>query len=606
MKIFKLILIFSILSLQLFAQKNEPLSIFFESKTTELRSTQHFYATPLILNKLSIRKILNEKLDSLSISLPTPDGTKILNLEKISIYVDEPKIYSECNDVFQPQSLIYSAKIEGNDSAFASVVINDDSFQSYIMGNGEGWIFGPVEKGYHGVWHELDVKDTTQFKCFIPNEKDFSVKPNNNPTNLEKSNKIKYITMYFEADYDMVEKLGSSKEVIKFVENIFAQTFLIYQKEGVNIKINRFKIWDRPSGYNFDGPNVLYHFGNQFVNQDLPETFAQLVSLRSGFGVAWLSTLCDIPRYRTSYSGLDMGVSNFPNYSWNVTVMTHEIGHSLGSPHTHSCSWNGNNTAIDGCWFVEQTEAVKCPELEVTPETKGTIMSYCHLNPKVGINYQWGFGPQPGNLIRKNIQESICVPFVDAPIDCNKVDSSYVKLKIEIDQNKFLENFYYRIEQDGTIIVSFNNRVKKLTQDTSICLKKDSCFTLILRHYASSPFTNKINFRILNGFDTLFQVNNVYIINDTIKICPKNIIDNDKKTISHFLPINSNNYFYSNSNIDILQDNKWILYNLLGVMVSKGTGNFNITTENPRFETGIYILVENDKSYKKIFIKNTQ
>jgi hypothetical protein len=114
MKIFKLILIFSILSLQLFAQKNEPLSIFFESKTTELRSTQHFYATPLILNKLSIRKILNEKLDSLSISLPTPDGTKILNLEKISIYVDEPKIYSECNDVFQPQSLIYSAKIEGN------------------------------------------------------------------------------------------------------------------------------------------------------------------------------------------------------------------------------------------------------------------------------------------------------------------------------------------------------------------------------------------------------------------------------------------------------------------------------------------------------------
>jgi hypothetical protein len=596
MKIFKLILIFSILSLQLFAQKNEPLSIFFESKTTELRSTQHFYATPLILNKLSIRKILNEKLDSLSISLPTPDGTKILNLEKISIYVDEPKIYSECNDVFQPQSLIYSAKIEGNDSAFASVVINEDSFQSYIMGDGEGWIFGPVEKGYHGVWHELDVKDTTQFKCFIPNERDFSIKTNKNQTISENSNKIKYITMYFEADYDMVEKLGSSKEVIKFVENIFAQTFLIYQKEGVNIKINRFKIWDRPSGYNFEGVNVLYHFGNQFVNQDLPETFAQLVSLRSGFGVAWLSTLCDIPRYRTSYSGLDMGISNFPNYSWNVTVMTHEIGHSLGSPHTHSCSWNGNNTAIDGCWFVEQTEAVKCPELEVTPETKGTIMSYCHLNPKVGINYQWGFGPQPGNLIRKNIQESICVPFVDAPIDCSKADSSYVKLKIEIDQNKFLENFYYSIEQNGLLIINYT-KAKRLSLDTTICIKKDSCFTLKLKHSASAPFKNKINFRILNGFDTLFQVNNVYVINDTIKICPK--VDT-KKDISRII---NNNYWINNYDSELLSSDRWVLYNFLGQKVLEGVGKFNFNVEENNIETGLYVLTKNNVFYKKYFVK---
>ena len=596
MKIFKLILITSILSVQLFAQKNEPLSIFFESKTTELRSTQHFYATPLILNKSNIRKILNEKLDSLKISLPTPEGVKVLNLEKISIYTDNPEIYSVCNDVFKPQSLIYSAKIEGNDSAFASVVINDDSFQSYIMGDGEGWIFGPIEKGYHGVWHELDVKDTTQFKCFIPNEKDFSVKPNNNQTISEKSNKIKYITMYFEADYDMVEKLGSSKEVIKFIENIFAQTFLIYQKEGVNIKINRFKIWDRPSGYNFDGVNVLYYFGNQFINQDLPETFAQLVSLRSGFGVAWLSTLCDIPRYRTSYSGLNMDNENFPNYSWNTTVMTHEIGHSLGSHHTHACFWNGNNTAIDGCWFVEQTGPVKCPELEVTPETKGTIMSYCHLNPKVGINYKWGFGEQPGNLIRKNIQESICVPFVNAPVDCSGADSSYVKLKIEVDQNKFLENFNYSIEQNGIIIINYT-KAKRLTLDTTFCIKKDSCFILNLRHRAEPPFKNKINFRILNGFDTLFQVNNVYTIDDYIKICPK--IDT-KKDISR---ITNNSYWINNFDLELLPTDRWVLYNFLGQKVLEGVGKFNLNAEERNIETGLYFLTKNNIFYKKYFIK---
>lgn len=596
MKIFKLILITSILSVQLFAQKNEPLSIFFESKTTELRSTQHFYATPLIINKLSIRKILNEKLDSLKISLPTPEGVKVLNLEKISIYTDKPQIYSACNDVFQPQSLIYSAKIEGNDSAFASVVINDDSFQSYIMGDGEGWIFGPVEKGYHGVWHELDVKDTMQFKCYVPNGNDFVAKRHNNQANFGNSNKIKYITMYIEADYDMVETLGSSKEVIKFVENIFAQTFMIYKKEGVNIKINRLKVWDKPSNYNFEGVNILYYFGNQFTKENLPETFAQLVSLRGGFGVAWLSTLCDVPRYRVSYAGLDMLTKDYPNYSWNTTVMTHEIGHSLGSHHTHACFWNGNNTAIDGCWFVEQTGPVKCPELEVTPETKGTIMSYCHLNPKVGINYKWGFGEQPGNLIRKNIQESICVPFVNAPVDCSGADSSYVKLKIEVDQNKFLENFNYSIEQNGIIIINYT-KAKRLTLDTTFCIKKDSCFILNLKHRAEPPFKNKINFRILNGFDTLFQVNNVYTIDDYIKICPK--IDT-KKDISR---ITNNSYWINNFDLELLPTDRWVLYNFLGQKVLEGVGKFNLNAEERNIETGLYFLTKNNIFYKKYFIK---
>lgn len=35
-------------------------------------------------------------------------------------------------------------------------------------------------------------------------------------------------------------------------------------------------------------------------------------------------------------------------------------------------------------------------------------MSYCHLNP-VGINFNNGFGPQPGNLIRNRVSNATCL-----------------------------------------------------------------------------------------------------------------------------------------------------------------------------------------------------
>ncbi len=102
------------------------------------------------------------------------------------------------------------------------------------------------------------------------------------------------------------------------------------------------------------------------------------------------------------YAFCDMdnsGVVNFPTYSWDVEVITHEMGHVVGSPHTHRCCWNPpgtGTTAIDGCYTLEGTCATPVPEL---PVGGGTIMSYCHLTTD-GINFSNGFGQQPGDTIR--------------------------------------------------------------------------------------------------------------------------------------------------------------------------------------------------------------
>ena len=68
----------------------------------------------------------------------------------------------------------------------------------------------------------------------------------------------------------------------------------------------------------------------------------------------------------------------------------------MGSEHTHKCVWNGNNTAIDGCYEPEGS-CVRPP----APST-GTIMSYC---PR---DFAKGFGSQPGNVIRNFVKTAPC------------------------------------------------------------------------------------------------------------------------------------------------------------------------------------------------------
>lgn len=128
-------------------------------------------------------------------------------------------------------------------------------------------------------------------------------------------------------------------------------------------------------------------------------------------GVAWLRQLCGSYSTRDSsgpyaFANIDNGaVVNFPTYSWNVEVTTHELGHSLGSPHTHRCCWNPTGTgrtAIDGCYTLEGTCANPG-----RPTAGGTIMSYCHL-VSTGINFSNGFGPQPGDTIRYFVRTNTC------------------------------------------------------------------------------------------------------------------------------------------------------------------------------------------------------
>lgn len=192
---------------------------------------------------------------------------------------------------------------------------------------------------------------------------------------------------------------------VNWMNGLVNEVYALYQNEGVVMTTSVMNIWDVASPYT--GDNSIERLTSfQTVNDALDGDLAQYVHLSNlgGFAGVGFNGLCNSNYDRSMcYSGLHTEYQNVPVYSWNVHVCAHELGHLLGSRHTHACVWNGNNTAIDGCDDTEGNCSV--PGI---PSGGGTIMSYCHLQG-VGINFSLGFGPQPGNVIRNSVSNAGCL-----------------------------------------------------------------------------------------------------------------------------------------------------------------------------------------------------
>ena len=114
--------------------------------------------------------------------------------------------------------------------------------------------------------------------------------------------------------------------------------------------INELVVWDVIDPYT--GTNTSDAL-NQFrtgLNGNYNGDLAHLIGRSTEFsgGIAYVDVICN-SNYGVGVSGINSSYNNVPTYSWTVMVLAHEIGHNLGSRHTHSCSWNGNSTVIDDC-----------------------------------------------------------------------------------------------------------------------------------------------------------------------------------------------------------------------------------------------------------------
>jgi len=142
------------------------------------------------------------------------------------------------------------------------------------------------------------------------------------------------------------------------------------------------------------GGAELNEFGSYWEDNysAIQRTQAAMISGRSGSpnsasGIAWVNSYCEYQNSGGSYSYSQLFRN--PNFgpSRSAGLFAHELGHNLGSRHTHCYE-----PPIDQCYATQSgcySGPVSCPD-----SGQGTLMSYCHFSSACGGSIPLEFAPR--------------------------------------------------------------------------------------------------------------------------------------------------------------------------------------------------------------------
>lgn len=373
-------------------------------------------ATFLTLDRVKLKKLYLERPNRFRLQIPTEDGELLeLELFRKEILTSDFYLDDEENDVKNYDSgNFYHGYLVSNPKSIAAISIFDDKVYGMISVEGRTLVLGhqnqdrfPAGNDYL-LYDESDLLIESSFKCGSDELPAIEESPTHEEEELGMMNTTcKVVEVYFEADYRMFLDNGSSEdETMDFVSAMFNVVALLYDNEGIIVKISKTRVWTTQDSYpSSSSTSALYSFRSKLGGQ-FDGNIAHLLSTvpANNGGVAYVGVLC-AKNYGVAYSNIRNTFKQFPTYSWTVEVVAHEMGHNFGSPHTQSCDWPGG--PIDGCVPSEGG----CPR-GPAPNGGGTIMSYCHLT-NYGIDFQKGFGSLPGNLIRSKYQSATCLSTVE-------------------------------------------------------------------------------------------------------------------------------------------------------------------------------------------------
>jgi hypothetical protein len=372
-------------------------------------------ATLAKVNLPQINQIAAGQYEFIELQIPFQNQISKILLYRVDIFAEDFRLDTDQGkNIPYQKGVYYRGIIDGNVNSIAAFNFFNGEFNGVFSSNELGnVVVGKIDKPNNQldyiIYSDAKLKVLNDFECHTKDED----LPNEVSTQNRSNVTAKCVTFYFEIDNNLFVSNGSNTTTTtNWMTSVFNNVQTLFNNDGITTALKSIFVWTTLDPYQGVGTGSGAYLQAFAQNRPVFDgDVGMLVGVDPGGlgGVAYLNSVCRSFNY--SYSDLNgISFSTVPTYSWTIQVITHEFGHSLGSPHTHRCSWNGNNTSIDGCGSQAGYPEGSCAVGPIPSTTeKGTIMSYCHLISGVGISFSNGFGSQPATLIANTVNNKSCL-----------------------------------------------------------------------------------------------------------------------------------------------------------------------------------------------------
>lgn len=338
--------------------------------------------------------------------LTFPDGTHTtVILHEFKAYRSDLEIGHMNKDglrteMYTPRLLSYRI---ANDDIHGSIVFLDDHVAGAIRYQGVQYELGGLEcegqeTGLYVLYATAEALFTPRFECGVETlaERIHTPHPMGHPGVQPSNATTECVEIALDIDHYTYNQFGGNCNAsVEWALALLTGVSEIYQTELndlIYLAASYINVWETPdpyAAYTGNAGAMLDAFRQEWIQNpglaNRPRDLVHLLTRRTNTGtggIAYLDVNCS-SSYAAGFSSYlsPSAVYNLNNYSWNLNVVAHELGHNFGSNHTHWCGWPGG--PIDNCYTAEGS----CTNTP-TPQV-GTIMSYCHAVAGGSVNLQF-------------------------------------------------------------------------------------------------------------------------------------------------------------------------------------------------------------------------
>ncbi|MBX3364268.1 MAG: hypothetical protein KF866_05820 [Phycisphaeraceae bacterium] len=291
-------------------------------------------------------------------------------------------------DLGVPLDPVFVGRVLGHDDSLVTLTLTEDLVAGLIEFEGQMWVLstGPAGEDLTPViapLHALPAELRTGFTCTMEEiaeniEQQRLTPPGGIPETENPAYPCRIIDIAYETDRELLVNRfgGSTANATAYIQLLTAALTEIYTRDvNLRFRISYLSLWTTNDPWNQNSTSAqLNQFRSWWAQNrtDVERDVAHFLSGRNlGGGVAYLSAVCNGNAY-----GLSANLAGFFPYplvdhhgqNWDIMVTAHELGHNLGSGHTHDIG--SYDPVIDGCGNGDCSDA-----------WEGTIMSYCHTCP---------------------------------------------------------------------------------------------------------------------------------------------------------------------------------------------------------------------------------